>query len=428
MKVSPLGAAIAMTLCAASASAANWDDRVQVRGYGTLGVVHSDEDQADYVAIADVQPKGAGYSSSWSMNVDSKQALQVDVKFSERLSATVQLLSEGVSNNSWDGDRNEDFVPSLEWANLSYKVSDELTVRAGRIVLPLMMGAEYRKVGFAQHWIRPPVEVYGLVPFASSDGLDASYRSGVGGGVNTVRAYFGGQDTRSIPFDCHTDGWGVNDTFEKGPLTLRAAFMYFKWRSPGVLYQPLFDAFADLAEQEPGGQAAADQARRFLPVYDGTFEQRIVMYDAGVSYDPGRWFLMGEVVHMDSDEQVLTQTSGYVTAGYRRNALTPYATYVRGKTKTRDGQSVSLDGLSPDVAALGAEVNAIVGWFGTGNMSQQTFSLGVRWDFRSSFTLKAQLDHIDMDEGSRGWLNNLQPGFQPGGSLNVVSFALDYVF
>ena len=428
MKVTPLAAAIALTLHAAGANAANWDDTVQVRGYGTVGVVHSDEDQADYVAIADVQPKGAGYSDSWSMNVDSKQALQVDVKFTERLAATVQLLSEGVSNNTWDGDTNDNFVPSLEWANLSYKVTNDLTVRAGRIVLPLMMVAEYRKVGYAQHWVRPPVEAYGLVPFTSSDGLDVAYRRSVAGGMNTVRAYFGGQDTRSLPFDCHTDGWGFNETFEKDALTLSAAFMYFKWRSPGELYAPLFNAFADMAEQEPGGQVAADLARQFLPVYDGTFEQKIVMYDVGVSYDPGRWFVMGEVVRMESDQQVLTQTSGYVSGGYRYGSLTPYATCVRGKSQTRDGQSIPLDGLSPDTAALGAEVDAIVGWFGRANMSQQTFSLGVRWDFRTGFALKAQLDHIDMDEGSRGWLNNLQPGFQPGGKLNVASFAVDYVF
>jgi hypothetical protein len=117
-----------------------------------------------------------------------------------------------------------------------------------------------------------------------------------------------------------------------------------------------------------------------------------------------------------------------VSGGYRYGSLTPYATYVRGRSQTRDGQSIPLDGLSPDTAALGAEVDAIVGWFGRANMSQQTFSLGVRWDFRTGFAFKAQIDHIDMDEGSRGWLNNLQPGFQPGGSLNLVSFAVDYVF
>jgi hypothetical protein len=29
-----------------------------------------------------------------------------------------------------------------------------------------------------------------------------------------------------------------------------------------------------------------------------------------VSYDPGRWFVMGEVVHMDSNQQAVKQVAG----------------------------------------------------------------------------------------------------------------------
>lgn len=65
----------------------------------------------------------------------------------------------------------------------------------------------------------------------------------------------------------------------------------------------------------------------------------------------------------------------------------------RRKSKTRDGQSVPLDGLSPVTAALGTEVDAIVGWFGRANMSQQTFSLGARWDFRNGFAQGAARSH-----------------------------------
>jgi hypothetical protein len=127
MKVSPLTAAIALMLGATAASAANWDDRVQVRGYGTLGVVHADEDQADFVSMPMLQTEGAGHTDSWSTKVDSRTGLQIDAKLTQRLSAVVQLVSEGASNNTWDGDPNEQFVPSLEWANLSYKVTDDLT-------------------------------------------------------------------------------------------------------------------------------------------------------------------------------------------------------------------------------------------------------------------------------------------------------------
>jgi len=90
----------------------------------------------------------------------------------------------------------------------------------------------------------------------------------------------------------------------------------------------------------------------------------------------------------------------HVTAGGRPCTGTPVTTSIGGqsapefarcgKSKTRDGQSSPLDGLSPDTAALGAEVDAIVGWFGRANISQQTFSLGVRWDFHNGFALKAQ--------------------------------------
>ncbi len=47
-------------------------------------------------------------------------------------------------------------------------------------------------------------------------------------------------------------------------------------------------------------------------MYDGTFEQHIAMHDVGVSYDRGHGFVMGEVMRMDSDRQVLTQTSGWI--------------------------------------------------------------------------------------------------------------------
>jgi len=55
-------------------------------------------------------------------------------------------------------------------------------------------------------------------------------------------------------------------------------------------------------------------------------------------------------------------------------------------------------------------------------------SLGVRWDFAPSRSLKLQYDHLDLDDGSRGILTNTQSGFEPGGTVNVFSVALDFLF
>ncbi len=430
MSVKPkaLAAAVALALCGTGAQARDFSDVFTLRGYGTLGVVHSDEDQADFVSALFAQPEGAGYSDEWSTAVDSKNALQIDMTFSDRLSGVVQLISEGISNNSWDGDTNKRFFPSLEWANLSYRVSDDVTVRVGRIVQPFSMTSEYRKVGFANHWVRPPVEVYGAQPFTSSDGGDVTYRSKLAGGANTARAHYGVQALRNEVFKAHVELWGVNDSFEVGALTLRAAFMKTKFSAAGEAFAPLFDPFIAAAGSIPGGEAAAGEAARLLRIYDPSGDQSFDSYGAGLSSDPGQWFVMGEAISLKSSGLVLDTVSGYVSGGYRFAKLTPYLTYARTHTELRAEPGVPLAGLPPQLAGLGAAINGVVAGLAGSDTSQQTFSLGMRWDVASAIALKAQYDYINLDSGSPGMLTNLQPAFTPGGDLNVFSLTLDFVF
>ncbi len=429
MKISPLAAAIALTLYAAGASAANWDDRINVRGYGTLGVVHSDEDQADFVTMPRAQPEGAGYTDAWSTDVDSRVGLQVDIQLTERLSGVAQLVSEAVSNNSWNGDPNESYVPSLEWANLSYKVSDDFTVRGGRIVLPFLSIAEFRKVGFAQHWVRPPVELYGLIPFASSDGVDLSHRTSLAGGFNTARVHYGYQSSRNATGNSQAEIWGVNDTFEHGALTLRAAYMHVFFDTPGPCFAPLFDTFVGLSGPGAAGQAAAAVARQLQNQFDPSGGQEIDLYSVGVGYDPGRWFALSEMMRAESDGLVGSNYAGFVSGGYRFGSFSPYATYSRVSIDDRSGKyGVPLAGLSPPAAGVGRAINNIIGTFTSDDGSQQTYAVGLRWDFHRNFTLKTQYDHVAPDAGGAGQLQNVQPGYELGGSVNVFSIAVDYVF
>ena len=50
-------------------------------GFGTLGAVHSDEDQADFVSSWLLQPNGAGHTSEWHAGVDTKIGGQLDIQF-----------------------------------------------------------------------------------------------------------------------------------------------------------------------------------------------------------------------------------------------------------------------------------------------------------------------------------------------------------
>lgn len=352
--------AIAVALAASSASAAGIDDMFNVRGYATLGVVHSDNDQADFVSGSLTQSEGAGYTDSWSANVDSRLGVQVDANFTDRLTGVVQVISEAVANNTFDGDLNENYHPSVEWANLSYRVTDDLTVRAGRIVLPFLGVAEFRKVGFAQTWIRPPVEMYSNVPFSSSDGADVTYRSRIGGAINTARVHYGTQSLRMPMFKAQVEAYGANDTIEIGSLSVRAAYM-------------------------------------LVNVNDSLDFKH---YGAGFTYDPGNWFTSGEWMKL---EATTNTTAVYVTGGVRLGKFTPYATYAQYKA----GSVSSMSGVKDGQHSLGA---------------------GLRWDFMANFALKAQYDQVALNNGSTGQFTNVQPGFEPGGDVNVFSVSLDYVF
>jgi hypothetical protein len=428
-KLATLAAAISLAACAATARAANLEDIFTVRGYATLGVVHSDEENADFTAHVQTQSEGAGASDEFSFDIDSKFGVQLDINITPRLSGVLQLISEANDNNSWNGEVNKDYQPSLEWANLSYRVTDDLTLRGGRIVLPFLMVSEYRKVGYANHWLRPPVEVYGLLPFSSSDGGDISYRSSIGNAINTARVHYGVQTLRTV-FKAQVKATGINDTLEIGALSLRGAFMQLEFSTPGDGFAPLIDAFTGIASALPGGIGlnAAAEAARLENTYDPAQGQRVKFTDLAVSYDPGPWFAMAEVVRTRSGGFLGNIDSGYVSAGIRWNTLTPYATYAAVDTEARNERGIPLTGLPPQLRGIGGVINGIVTGLANRNSTQHTLSLGLRWDVVSNFALKAQFDHVDLGAGSGGLLRNEEPDLNLGSSVNVIGVAVDYVF
>jgi hypothetical protein len=224
---------------------------------------------------------------------------------------------------------------------------------------------------------------------------------------------------------------GFNDTVEIGALTLRAAYMDLDFETPGAGFAPLVNPFVGIATSLPGGIGAnaSAQAARLRNQYDPALGQNIRYLDLGATYDPGRWFLTGEVLQQNSSGFLGDTVSGYLSGGYRWRTLTPYATFsVLDKHKSSE-TGISLAGLPPPLQGLGGAINnIIVRGLVANNASQQTVSLGLRWDIASKFALKGQYDYVDLGRGSTGLLENRQPGFVPGSDLHVLSIAVDYIF
>ncbi|HEU4653181.1 MAG TPA: porin [Steroidobacteraceae bacterium] len=360
---------------ATSAHAFDFDPNVfSFNGFGTLGAVYSSEDQAIYTGPG-FKARGAGYENQISMDVDSRLGVQAIAKFSDKLTGTVQLVAEQNSHG--------DYAPEIEWANLKYSFTPDFSVRVGRTAMPSYLFSDTRKVGYAITWERTPYEVYNLLPITNSDGVDMSYKLHIGSATNTIQAIYGEnlQDVGGGLTIKAKDVWGVFDTFEIGNLTAK------------VTYQ--------------------EQELYFGSYKNSLFPPAPVQFVAlGANYDTGKWFAAAEWARRKIDGNFIGGVikAWYVSGGVRIGNLTPYATIAESKP-----EEAPFFGYSTD---------------------QRSYAVGSRWDFMRNFNLKAEYQLLDLPKGSQGMLIvpsdplTMMPltQYQPGGSVNLFSVSINFVF
>jgi len=377
-------------------------------GFGTVGAAHSSEKKADFVTNG-FKPNGAGRSRSWSAAVDSVIAGQVTATPTPQLSAILQVVSEQNYDNS--------YTPHVEWANLKYQITPDFDIRVGRTVLPIFLLSDTRKVAYTYAWVRPPLELYQLVPVTHSDGIDASYRLRFGDVTNTLQLDWGKGDNK-IP-----NGGGeartraavtASNTIEYGALTARLSY------GRANLNLNSFDAlFGGFRQFGPEGIALADK-------YDAS-NKSLSFIGIGASYDPGEWFGNVEWGHLDSDSAIGKRTVWYASGGYRVGPFTPYLTYARATANNLSDPGLTIASLPPQLAGPAAGLNAGLNSVLRAKPVQSTVSVGARWDVMKNTALKLQFDRTRISEGSNGTVTNIQPGFQPS-RLNVISATVDFIF
>ena len=406
-------AAALLALCtAASASAGDSDPSMfSFSGFGTAGVVHSSEDQADFSSSI-FKPNGAGYSHTWSTGVDSLIAAQVAADFTPQLSAVLQVISE----QNHDGT----YRPNVEWANIKYQFTPNFNARVGRTVLPVFLASDYRKVAYANPWVRPPLEVYGLVPITGSDGVDVNYSFQAGEFKHTLQGSYGNNEKKLTAGNGRGRGkfkraLSISDTVEYDALTLH--FAYMQGNLSGSSIHQLFNVFRQFG---PEGVALAEK-------YDSDATP-LSFVGVGASYDPGDWFVMAEGGATDTHSVFGKKSAWYVSGGYRIGKFTPYLTYARARADHLSDPGLTVSALPPFLAGPATGLNAALNSILRGKAVQNTVSIGGRWDFMKNTALKLQFDRTDVGEGSNGVLFNTQPGFQPGGKFDVFSVAVDFVF
>ncbi len=366
-------------------------------GFGTLGVVHSSENRADF-ATSPLQANGAGYSRQWSPDVDSRIGAQVIATVSPKLSGVLQIVSE----QNFDGT----YWPRVEWANIQYRFTPDFSVRLGRALLPGFLFSDTRLVGYTYPWVRPPVELYSLNPVDTNDGIDLRYHLQMGDLIDTIHNQGTNYGRKS---------WGFTNTAEYGPFTLLLSFE--ESHLSNTTSDPFFDAFRQF-----GPQGIAIASRYNLD------NKLIAIEDVGATYGSGHWLVVSEWSHADTHSFLGDQTAWYASSGYRFGKFMPYLTYAEVSAIGNSSPGLDLMELPPAAAGLGAGLNAALDSLLEAIADQKTVSAGARWDFAKNVDLKLQFNHSRLGAGSSGTLINVQPGFVPGGTVNLFSAAIDFVW
>lgn len=379
-------------------------DNLTISGFGTLGVAKSNTDEAKFARYN----QATGVGDSPRLGLDTNLGLQASYKFSDQLSGTVQVLTRKNTSQS--------FTTDLTWGFLKYQVSDELSVRVGRMAMPIFLISDYQNVGYANTMMRPPIEMYGQAPLENVDGADLNWQRAFGDTNVTVQA-FGGVSRGKLFIPTgggsvakhQSPAYGINVSAERGPFIARLGHARGDIDSSNV--GPI-NTLANTLTAVGFAQVAQD-----ITLKGG---KKIAFTSLGLSMDWKNIVLQTEYAQRRAKEAVYIPDTNawYAMAGYRFGKVLPYYAHAAYEGK---GSSVTLPASLARTGVLGATVaNLLV------SPEQSSDLIGVRWDFAKSMALKVQVDRVKPKV--KGGQLVFGPASGMKNDVTVVAAAVDFVF
>ncbi|MEN9377008.1 MAG: hypothetical protein RL710_2165 [Pseudomonadota bacterium] len=398
-------------------STPSWSDEgnsplsaLTLRGFGTLGIAHSSNGEAQFVRDL---TQANGVSNQWSGKIDSVVGIQANYQVNAKFEAVAQIVSRYGSESN--------FHPEISWAFLKYEPNAYLNFRAGRIGTDFFMGADSRLIGYSYLSVRPSHDFYFPLLFSYVDGVDAQVSKPIGEGILRAKLYKGFAREKSPVADEFLDidgapmAGGFLD-YQQGTWVWRASYGQIRFNQE--LPRPISTLRSALSSYSallgiPSAQSAADE----LSVA-GKLSR---FYSLGMIYDNGPLQAHAMVNRMRHEAAAFEDSEAAMfLLGYRIGTVTPFAGYswVTSQTKFVD---TGLRNAGP-LAALDANVVRIMA---DTHAAQNTTTLGMRWDFRRNMALKLQADVI------RGGPQSIFPYRRENapwnGRTNVLSIALDFI-
>lgn len=410
--VAAIGAAMCLfaSTCAAQSSAPEGSG-IRVSGFGTLGVVHA-EAPAGWGFLRSIEQPSSTRNTRF--DVDSRLGIQLNYAANSQIELVGQLLATRREPGASVGD-------AVEWAFAAYRPTADLTLRTGRLNLDQFVMSDYRNVGFAYLYARPPVEYYGSVP-SNLDGADITRTWSFDDSRWRAKGFVGRSKTDGIPL---TNAFGFALTRESDGLLLRAGWSRTRLArnssGPARLIEGL-DRVRALPIPSVSAEAAALRSDLDLAAEPLTYAT------LGMTCEQARWQCAAEVTRIRLGSANIK--TGYVSIGRRIGEITLFGIVSGGNSSASAVASPSWGALlAPVIGPAAAQEAQVLGataaYAASQSIRQTTYSLGGRWDIHPRMAVKLQWDHVKIKaNGGFLWSN----ATSDPGNANIATVLLDFVF
>ncbi len=323
-------------------------DDLSLSGFATLtaGKAYSGSEgefmgQACPCFIGNYENGTVYHDRKWNWTNESLIGLQAKYQVNDKLSATVQTVVRASANGKAE----------VDWAYLSYDLTPDTTIQAGRRRLPIYAFSDSVYIGYTLPWVRVPQDIYG-------------WEVGAYNGVNL-------RHSRSI------GDWAVTGTVFAGQETthdnIEMRKIYYGHRVDDD-WKRILGGYLDVSNEVFGARLIYMQNSINLGLYpegeEPTFtkgtRQRIIGLSGSIDY--GNWMVRAEANRFMRPSLDYKSSSFTTTVGYRIGKFTPMVGFSSYKEK-----------LTPTY---------------TETQNDNTRFAGVRWDFRKNMDLKVQWDSV----------------------------------
>lgn len=394
---------------------------LRVGGFATLGMTTSNNDELIFRTSLNRWPE-----SGTNYQTESLVGLQFNYQFNDDIDVVVQGVLE-----------NEEYDSVLDYIELAfarYQLNRRVSLRLGRMNYNAYILSEYLDVGYSYLWATPPAEFYTPSSYLSYlDGGEVQYRNSLSEGVIQATIALGHSEAEFLNIGSISNlhfKYMINASvsYETEHLLLKGALSYFKGQEVDI--DDLDRLITVLYEiPEAVWPDAADIAASL------EFEDKTIRYAGiGLRYNNNNWIVMSELAYFDVNWGLLGDLGyGYLSLGYEFDEITPYFTIARLDSmydRYEVGQP-RYDLVAGPVAQQGLAFlsGAIQQLYDASRMDQHSYAIGVRWDFRPNWALKAQFTRYQVNGPGYGvWGSELNVTVPDHRHVNVLSINLNTVF